>query len=116
MTILKRGQILEGRVISQTTKQKFHKNLVKQIDSIILRARDSTLMDAEYDTRLIEDLFQCGTITITIPSNGWEESDHRGVNHERWFAVELYIDRLKTNLQRQGLQVVMEAVKNKLEV
>ena len=90
-----------GKTKKHVSKKRY-KELVAQIESIIQRARDSTLMDAEYDARVIEQRFSCNPIEIELPENDWLENDHRGVNHDRWFVVSLYIDKTKGFLVRQG--------------
>ena len=83
-----RQQRLEGRIVTQKSEANRHKKLVNQINSIIERARDSTLMDAEYDARLIEDLFKCEPIKVSLPQNDWKSRPQQGANPDRVFTVE----------------------------
>jgi len=109
--LLKNGQRLEGRITSNANDNQRHIKLITQINSIIQRARDSTLMDAEYDARLIEDLFKCEPITVKIPENEWvdkPECNHRTIQ-DREFIVNLYINRLEYYLKQQGLKVEKQA-------
>jgi hypothetical protein len=82
--------------------------LRQQIRDIIVRARESTIMDPEYDARIIEGLFECGPIKVGLPANEWAEHprcDHNGVIEDRRFVVRLYIASAKAYLERQGLVV-----------
>jgi len=96
---------LQGRVITLKSEAERHKMLVAQINSIIERARDSTLMDAEYDARLIEELFKCEPIKVMLPANEWEKLPQQGANPDRKLTVGLYRDRVKRSLKEQGLVV-----------
>ena len=102
-----RKQRLEGRIVTQKAETERHNKLTMQIESIIERARDSTLMETEYDARLIEEFFKCKPIEITLPANEWEKLPQQGNNPDRKFAVGLYRDRVKRSLEMQGLVVVM---------
>ena len=96
---------LEGRLVSQKAERERHKQLLALLESVIKRARDSTLMDAEYDTGLIEDLFKCEPIEVSLPVNMWGKLPQQGANPDRKFAVELYFERVKRSLEKQGLVV-----------
>ena len=96
---------LEGRIVTLGSETKRHNKLITQINSIIERARDSTLMDAEYDARLIEQLFKCEAIEVSLPENEWEKRPQQGANPDRLLTLKLYIDRAKCSLKKQGLVV-----------
>lgn len=98
-------QKLEGRIVTRKSEIERHKKLVAQINSIIDRARDSTLMDIEYDAHLIKELFKCEPIKVTLPENEWEHLSQQGANPDRKLIVTLYIDKAKASLKRQGLLV-----------
>ena len=100
-----REQKLEGRIVTLKSETERHKTLIAQINSIIERARDSTLMDAEYDAHLIEELLECKPIEIMLPENEWENLPQQGANPDRKFTVSLYRDRVKWSLEKQGLIV-----------
>ena len=100
----RRGQRLEGRISSISGDKKRHKMLVTQIYSIIERARDSTMMDAEYDARLMEKIFECHPIEITLPKNS-HNREGNSQSWERWFAVENYLLATQVVLWAQGLVV-----------
>jgi len=99
-----RQQRLEGRIVTQKSEADRHKELVNQINSIIERARDSTLMDAEYDARLIEDLFKCEPIKVILPQNDWKSRPQLGANPDRVLTVDGYIMRAKYSLEKQGFR------------
>ena len=100
-----KAQKLEGRIVTPKAESERHTKLVAQIDSIIERARDSTLMDAEYDALLIEEFFKCKPIEVMLPANEWEKLPQQGANPDRKFTVSLYRDRVKQSLEEQGLVV-----------
>ena len=103
-------QRLEGRIVTQKSEADRHKKLVNQINSIIERARDSTLMDAEYDARLIEGLFKCESIKITLPGNSWKSCPQQGANPDRVLTVDGYIIKAEYSLEKQGLIVLRPCV------
>ena len=43
---------------------------------------------------------------IKIPPNTWEDSNKMGINEERRFVVNLYIDSLRRSMKRQGLEII----------
>ena len=100
-----RRQKLEGRIVTLKSETERHAKLIAQINSIIERARDSTLMDAEYDARLIEGLFKCEPIEVMLPANEWEKLPQQGANPDRKFTVGFYRDSVKWSLEKQGLVV-----------
>ncbi len=103
---LKNGQILVGRIISDTSEKELHKKLREQIKSIIERARDSTLMDDEYDVRIIENLFIGEKISVKLPPNEWAgRKNPNDVIKDREFMLSLYITRVKAWLEFQGIEV-----------
>jgi len=100
-----REQKLEGRVVTLKSETERHKTLIAQINSIIKRARDSTIMDAEYDARLVEELFKCEPIEVILPANEWGKLPQQGANPDRRFTVGLYRDSVRRSLKKQGLVV-----------
>jgi hypothetical protein len=46
---------------------------------------------------------------IRIPKNPWDDLPKQGVNEDRRFCVELYIDSVKIALRKQGLEILEEA-------
>lgn len=99
-----RWQKLEGRIVTHKAELERHQKLIAQIESIIERARDSTLMDAEYDAWQIEDLFKCEPIRVKLPPNEWEQLPQQGANPDRKLCVGLYIDRAKYEYQGLALE------------
>ena len=43
---------------------------------------------------------------IKLPQNPWEDKANMGVNEDRRFVLDLYIDDVKRALRRQGLEVM----------
>ena len=44
---------------------------------------------------------------IKILANPWDEGNKSGVNEDRRFCIELYIDNLKADLRKQGLEILV---------
>jgi len=103
---LRPGQRLEGRITNDKAEEIRHKELTTQIESIIQRARDSTIMSAEYDARKIEELFALQPISLSLPPNKWKSMPQQGANPDRLLAIDLYRQQACEHLERQGFIVL----------